>query len=82
MDKFSIDSLLNCRIAARTPFKLLYWTTRAFSLGVKDRYEPHFFFWPGAVSFTLFTSARVFEEIILDRGPCSQECHQPVDSVA
>ena len=39
MDRFSIKSLLNRRIPARTPLTLLYWTTCAFSVGVKERYR-------------------------------------------
>ena len=80
MDRFSIKSLLNHYTAAQTPLTLLYWTTRAFSLGVKEAYKPRFFFWPAAASFTtLFTSARMFGTIA--EGPCSRTRHQLVNSV-
>ena len=70
VDRFPIKSLLNRCTAARTPLTLLYWTTCALFLGVKERYKTRFFFWPAPASFTsLFTSARMFEAIIPDRGP-------------
>ena len=44
--------------------------SHTFSVGVKERYEPHFFFWSAAASFTSsFTSARVFGVTVPDRGP-------------
>ena len=40
MDRFSIDSLLNHCTAARTPLKLMYWTTRALSVGSPPQNTP------------------------------------------
>ena len=70
MNGFSIISLLNHHTAAQTTLTLLYWTTCAFSVGVKERYESRFFFWPAAASFTSsFTLASVFGAMVPDRGP-------------
>ena len=74
MDKFSIDSLLSHRTAAQTPLTLRYWTTGAFSLGVKERYEPpHFFFGPVAASFTsLLLQQGYLEQSYQTERPCNR----------
>ena len=66
INRFSIESLLNRRTAVQTPPTLLYWTTRAFSVGVNTNLA-FSDFRPAAASFTSsFTSAKVFRAIVPD----------------
>ena len=82
---FSFSSLpnsqLNRRIAARTPWMPAYWATRAFSLGVKKRYEPRFFFVHQRLTWLLcWLQQGCLEQSFLIEGLWSRGRHHLVES--